>query len=350
MGNVCGGSTPEDKKSLAIDRMLARQHADEEEEVKLLLLGPGESGKSTIFKQMKILQIEGGFSKDELRSYRFVVHSNAISQMKILINAVEKLHFEFDSAENKRRGENLNSVPSGGEVWNKDIANDIKILWADKGIKAAYERRNRDFQLNDSAAYFFDNVDRFMSEDYLPTHDDILRARVRTTGIEEAEFDFGDLSFRMFDVGGQRSERRKWIHCFEGVSAVIYCTALSEYDQTLREDESQNRMKESLLLFDEISNLPWFQNTAFVLFLNKTDLFKDKLAAGIDLKICFPDYKGPQAFKEATEYIQKRFIDLNRSNHNIYPHLTCAIDTDQVKVVFQAVRETLLTEVLKDIF
>lgn len=125
----------------------------------------------------------------------------------------------------------------------------------------------------------------------MPDQQDVLRARVRSTGIEEAEFTFEDLAFRMLDVGGQRSERRKWIHCFDCVTAVIFCVALSEYDQTLREDESQNRMKESLLLFDEICNSLWFKQTAFILFLNKTDLFRDKIAKK-DLTCCFPDYTG----------------------------------------------------------
>lgn len=46
----------------------------------------------------------------------------------------------------------------------------------------------------------------------------------------------------MFDVGGQRSERKKWIHCFENVTSIIFCVALSEYDQVLLEESSQVRM------------------------------------------------------------------------------------------------------------
>ena len=48
--------------------------------------------------------------------------------------------------------------------------------------------------------------------------------------------------FEMYDVGGQRNERKKWIHCFEGVTAVIFVAAISEYDQKLFEDASTNRM------------------------------------------------------------------------------------------------------------
>jgi len=98
----------------------------------------------------------------------------------------------------------------------------------------------------------------------------------------------------MFDVGGQRSERKKWIHCFESVTSIIFCTALSEYDQVLLEEKNQvrrglsakrvvtnfieqNRMAESLILFESVINSRWFLRTSIILFLNKIDVFKTKL-------------------------------------------------------------------------
>jgi len=269
-------STEEKKKSSDIDKTINGDRKKLRDEVKLLLLGPGESGKSTVFKQMKIIQDHGGFSTEELQSYKYIVFGNCVTQMKVIVNAAMKLNIDLDSDENKKRAERLTKVPSGGDAWSTELGDDISKLWADSGIQKAYALRDRQYQLNDSANYFFDNIDRFMSVSYIPTQADVLRARVRSTGIEEAEFKFEDISFRMVDVGGQRSERRKWIHCFDQVTAVIFCVALSEYDQNLREDDTQNRMKESLLLFDEICNSHWFRNTTFILFLNKTDLFKEK--------------------------------------------------------------------------
>lgn len=97
--------------------------------------------------------------------------------------------------------------------------------------------------------------------------------------------------FRMFDVGGQRSERKKWIHCFEGVTAIIFCVALSGYDLVLAEDEEMNRMIESMKLFDSICNSKWFVATSIILFLNKKDLFEEKIVRS-PLTICFPEYSG----------------------------------------------------------
>ena len=81
----------------------------------------------------------------------------------------------------------------------------------------------------------------------------------------------------MFDVGGQRSERKKWIHCFENVTAIVFLVAISEYDQVLAEDASMNRLQEALTLFDSICNSKWFTKTSIILFLNKIDLFAEKL-------------------------------------------------------------------------
>jgi guanine nucleotide-binding protein G(i) subunit alpha len=88
---------------------------------------------------------------------------------------------------------------------------------------------------------FFSHAPRIGAPEYVPNEDDVLRARAKSTGITETRFNMGQLSIHMFDVGGQRSERKKWIHCFESVTSIIFCTALSEYDQVLLEEKSQVR-------------------------------------------------------------------------------------------------------------
>lgn len=125
-------------------------------------------------------------------------------------------------------------------------------------------------------------MDRIGKQDYMPTEQDILRSRVKTTSyhphthtftksIIETSFYIGELTYRLFDVGGQRSERRKWIHCFDGVKAILFLVAISEYDQVLYEDKNMNRLKESSALFESICNSKWFVQTSMILFLNKKD-------------------------------------------------------------------------------
>lgn len=88
---------------------------------------------------------------------------------------------------------------------------------------------------------FFEAANRIAASNYVPSKEDVLRARAKTTAITETRFTMGQLSIHMVDVGGQRSERKKWIHNFESVTSIIFCTALSEYDQVLLEEKNQVR-------------------------------------------------------------------------------------------------------------
>jgi hypothetical protein len=188
--------------------------------------------------------------------------------------------------------------------------------------------------------YFFPQLDRLFAPDYVPTHQDVLRARGKTTGITETCFISRERVYRLFDVGGQRSERKKWcallptsfvkaecsprrIHCFEDVTAVIFLAAISGYDQCLLEDADSNVMQEALLLFDAIINSKWFTKTHMILFFNKTDLFKEKLFRS-DVKKYFPEYQGGSTDLHAVQrYFQDQFLAFNRvKSKQVYVHYT----------------------------
>ncbi|KAE8608232.1 hypothetical protein XENTR_v10011434 [Xenopus tropicalis] len=232
------------------------------------------------------------------------------------------------------------------EPFSPELLSAMMRLWADSGIQECFNR-SREYQLNDSAKYYLDSLDRIGAADYQPTEQDILRTRVKTTGIVETHFTFKNLHFRLFDVGGQRSERKKWIHCFEDVTAIIFCVALSGYDQVLHEDETTNRMHESLMLFDSICNNKFFIDTSIILFLNKKDLFAEKIKKS-PLTICFPEYTGPNTYEDAAAYIQAQFESKNRSpNKEIYCHMTCATDTNNIQVVFDAVTDIIIANNLR---
>jgi len=235
----------------------------------LLLLGTGESGKSTIAKQMKILHTNG-YTEEERLNYKPIAHHNALQSMRVLTQSLDALGLKIEP-ENQEHLEKFIKVEQEQALHEEvtpDIATLLKKLWADKSIQQVYERRS-EIQLMDSAKYCFENIDRLAASDWVPTNDDILHFRARTTGIVEITFVVKDTHFKMIDVGGQRSERKKWIHCFQEVTAIIYCVALNEYDMKLLEDEKVNRMQESLELFEYICNSKWFTKTAIILFFKQ---------------------------------------------------------------------------------
>jgi len=351
MGNLCGGGhkpNPEEKQiNDQINKDIKKDKVRIDKEIKLLLLGAGESGKSTIAKQMKILHLEG-FTTEECDSYKSIIAANVVGSMRVLVKAAADFGFEI-APERREAAIHVCDDKAFTGMLTAAFGRDIKTLWEDEAIRSTFARSSA-FQLNDSAGYYFDNIERLVEVDYIPTIQDVLRSRTKTTGIIETEFDIDDVHFRMVDVGGQRSERKKWMYCFQDVTAVIFCVAMSEYDLNLYEDDRTNRMHESLKLFKEIANTKWFLNTSMILFLNKKDLFSDKIQK-VDLTVAFPEYTGGLDYTNAAKFIEVKFLDQcdnTERKKKVYVHQTCATDTDQIAFVFNAVKDMLLTAALKD--
>lgn len=325
-----------------IESQLKKDRINAKNEIKMLLLGAGESGKSTVLKQMKLIH-HGGYNNQERESYKEIIFSNTLQSMRAILEAMPALDISLQPQNDARRAI-IMALP--GQMENDylppDVADALSSLWQDPGVREAV-RRSREFQLNDSATYYFNSLERMSSPTYLPTDQDILRSRVKTTGITETNFRVGELTYKLFDVGGQRSERKKWIHCFENVTALVFLVSLSEYDQMLYEDESVNRMQEALTLFDSICNSRWFVKTSIILFLNKIDLFAEKLPHS-PMGDYFPDYTGGDNYDAACDYLLHRFVSLNQSaaSKQIYAHYTCATDTQQIKFVLSAIQDILL--------
>jgi len=323
--------------STQIDINIHKHHIQSRTEIKLLLLGAGESGKSTFAKQIKIIHL-GGFSVDERMHFKEVIFENVMYSVRSLILAAEKNNIALDPS-NKDTATRLLEV-STVEL-DETLGAYIKSVYEDPGIKKTFEQYTS-FHLLDSTDYFLSNIDRIVQPDYTPTIDDLLRCRAKTTGIQELTIDIEQNRLIIVDVGGQRSERKKWIHCFQDVTAVLFFVALSEYDLKLYEEEETNRMHESLKLFDDICNSKWFVSIPIILFLNKIDLFRDKISR-VNITEAFPDYDGAQECDAASDYIQNQFVALNENpEKGVYPHFTCATNTDSIKKVFISVKSIVL--------
>ncbi|KAJ5066443.1 guanine nucleotide-binding protein g(o) subunit alpha [Anaeramoeba ignava] len=307
------------------------------EQMKLLLLGAGDSGKSTILRQIRILHVQD-FSHDELLDFRGPIHINILEGMRALVEASHQFEIVLDDYLQPH----IEKIET--EELTADVISSLKILWKDEKIQQVFKRAN-EFQIHDSTQYFFENLERITSDDYVPTHEDIFRARIKTTGIVEVPFEYEGVKFILFDVGGQRNERKKWIHCFQNVNVMIFCASLSEYDQMLYEDHRQNRMYESLMLFGELCNSRWFVNSMIILFLNKKDIFEKKIQTR-DLKMCFPEYDGGCDYDNATAFITEKFKELNKrpDKKDIYVKFTCATDRDAFQKIFDEVKVLMLKE------
>jgi len=363
-----------------LNEKMKKEAQKERNRVKLLILGAGESGKSTLLKQMKVLygnEKEEELSEFELKGQSAAIRANIVMNMKTLVE-----NSDFFIPEGKKTLKDERKLLFGLDRTNQDaweytpeLCDAMKALWDDRVITACWEKYRNLIQVQDALPWFMNNIDRIFQVDYVPTKDDWLRVRVRSSGILEEKFSVDGVDFNIWDVGGQRNERRKWIHCFDKVQAVIFVAAINEYDQRLYEDETVNRVEEALSLFKYVVNHEAFVKSGIILFLNKSDLYAQKLNRSpiryIDKRKAaerrfdetrFADFKGPycpiganpnsdvfdQAYKAGIEYFKGKFFACytRKDKKTIYHHVTCAMDQHNVFVVFNAVKVIILDQVL----
>lgn len=380
-----GGDLPEDERETLkqqrrhqndIDAQLRQDKITYKATHRLLLLGAGESGKSTIVKQMKILHLDG-YSDQERYEKVKDIKSNVREVIITVIEAMDKFQprVQISDAENVPRAHYVCDVVSQKtfEDFSPEFFSTVSILWRDAGVQAML-KRSSEYQLIDSAAYFMDadKLAEISQPDYKPSDQDILRCRVITNGIFETKFVVEKINFHMFDVGGQRSERRKWIQCFNDVTAIVFVVSCSSFDTVIREDGKTNCLEESLKLFDDIWTNRWLQSVSVILFLNKQDTLRMKVEGGRRVEDYFPEfvaYRAPtqegrekgesgeresEVYTRAKYFVRDLFVRISKATesdprhpHYLYPHFTTAIDTGNIKRVFASCRDIIQREHLR---
>lgn len=280
----------------AIELQLIEQQLNDLFRFKILLLGAGESGKSTVVKQLQLIHSKKKMQDKELSLIAQSLHSNVIDCMKALVHAATTFNYAPQFNDNDRNIINALFSHDENERITLDLCNALITLFNTQPIQLTYERRS-EFWLLDSFPYCMQHLQRFCQTSFVPTEEDTVMARIRTTGIVVTELQHrivaerpdepNYLTYQVVDVGGQRNERKKWLHCFDNVTAIMFIVNLAGYNQVLFEDQRKNRMVEELELFSTITHNPLFADTPIMLFLNKKDLFETMIQQA-SLKKAFP--------------------------------------------------------------
>jgi len=371
----CCGSTsdPQDRE---VQKELNISRKEDEDEFKLLLLGAGGSGKSTLFKQLEYIHGDG-FPKSRRMLFRKQIHEQLLDAMKTMVvscreyvendpeqNAQYKLYdYDLDTktddtddagAGSTENAEGIRAAALGikavrnNSKFTPQVVEYLKELWANDVIQKMYELRN-EICVPDSTKYFLDDLDRITDPDYVPEDKDLILVRYRTTGMLEKNFVIKDHKFKICDVGGQRSERRKWMNFFSNVTSVIFVVSLSCYDELTFEEET-NAMTTSIEVFDEQVNGEWFKDTPFILFLNKSDLFFEKIKT-VPIKECaeFAEYGGADDDeRQSLDYIKEVLCATNQNpNRSLFTHVTNATNKDQIEKVFNDVQTMIINWALE---
>lgn len=337
---------------------------------KLLILGPSESGKTTVLKQMKLLY-DKTYTTEERKAYVPAIWANVVDSLCTILNAMSTSAMQLTNPENEQYKECLQSFITssqpttsstrartisqaiassqfniGGEL-PENVVHSILELCKDAGVRECFDKSKQIPDLNESAKHFIDQTDVLFSSNYIPTDQDILYARIVTTQISEHRIVMRNLTLRIFDVAGHKALRKKWVPYFDDSLAIIFVAAISAYDQQLREDKTVNRLHDALALFDEVINNKLLINTPVILFLNKIDLLKKKLATSPIQKYML-DYKGDNSYEDSCKYFAKKFLFINQNkSREIYTHFTWATDSSQIKKVFTSVIDLVVQLNLK---
>ncbi|EJD42262.1 guanine nucleotide binding protein, alpha subunit [Auricularia subglabra TFB-10046 SS5] len=398
-----------------IDQALRNEQADEKRrraqrpEVKLLLLGQASSGKSTLLKQFQLY-----YAPDDLDgqrgSWRPVVYFNVVKAVAAILDALSVADYADGHLDALRKtllpladleaalavqlsgGIHISTSPgasgyssdayvrpgwqtlvkgkarshraTGDSAYSSHIPaaeetaawriaackDDIHALWNHPSVQAL---RRKQLQLEDSAAFFLESIQRIAWPDYVPSVDDLLHVRLQTLGVSEHQFEVSllgkNVNLCLYDVGGARGHRPKWVPYFDTSHAIIFLAPISAYDQYLEEDRRTNRIDDSLQLWTEICKNPVLKNLHLVLFLNKTDILKAKLAAGIKVKKYITSFGDrPNEFAEVSQYFRAHFMQVHRRNTTgrrvLYSHFTSVIDTKATQTIIVNVADSIMRD------
>eukprot|EP00485_Elphidium_margaritaceum_P019148 CAMPEP_0202729514 /NCGR_PEP_ID=MMETSP1385-20130828/186168_1 /ASSEMBLY_ACC=CAM_ASM_000861 /TAXON_ID=933848 /ORGANISM="Elphidium margaritaceum" /LENGTH=414 /DNA_ID=CAMNT_0049395779 /DNA_START=121 /DNA_END=1366 /DNA_ORIENTATION=+ len=385
------------KDSKEIDSQMKAEREKQKKTIRILLLGPGDSGKTTILKQMK--KIHNSHDEADARNMTEYIRDAVVGYMKMLCYQSKVLHDQHDektlvSSELEEMRLEFLQLQSPYDL-TVDTSERIRTLWTDTGIQETLRKRhyyqihdNFDcrhlrknshimddtgiqetlrkrhyYQIHDNVAYFLERVDELVKSTYVPSFEDYLRIRTRSTGFSQtkliANIDrFGQHIFEFTDVGGQRSERKKWMRfIYEDINAVLYVIAISDYDLKLFEDNKTNRLVEAINLFKTIMiKGKFFGGKSVLLFFNKYDLFKKKIKE-VPITVAFDDFPSnemnPNDEDDVVRFVAGKFLQVFEDQNvtlagPLHILRTTALDTDNIDKVFKDITLDLVKQNLRN--
>jgi len=324
--------TPENTQPTETVVVTAQKEVDEDADTYgLLLCGAGESGKTTFSRQLKLNYI-GEFSSSEREVFKGTIRGNVIEAIQILLSWCRKQDIDIDS-DNDEHADAIVGLDPFNTEYTMEIVDHIRALWDDSAIKEAFEHRD-ETTLPDHMDYFLDKCEALADDAYIPNNDDILRARIRSIGVEKTTLNLNGALTTIFDVGGQKMERSKWDKVEESTEGCIFVVSLSEFDKPMFESPEIIRINDSIDLFRSIVRRPKFQNAPIFLIGNKYDLFEEKIRSTDAFAKIYPDYDGDIHDPEAcSKFLIDKFLECAnppKPEQPINVYKISALDSKQV--------------------
>ncbi|KAH9988714.1 heterotrimeric G-protein alpha subunit, GPA3-like protein [Russula vinacea] len=317
-------------------------------DVLLMSIPKSEFAASAFIRRMKTLH--GGqtnddepaeFANGKPTDFRRVIWRILLQNARNVVMAIRSQNLGPTGRSNMANCECIlnhrTDTDSPGFLFLPKFGRAVQDLWVEEIIPVLLDDPSC-LSVDDSAAYFFAEAQRIVADEYVPSTQDILHVTER--GVMEIYFKVGQLPIRVSQVYGQEGEWRKRMHLFEGVASIIFFASLSDYDE-------RTGLAESFVLFEAVSNSPWFLRKSIILLLSDLAEFRLKLHE-VPLVQYFPEYTGGTDVNKGAKYILWRFMQLNRSRLNVFPHITDGSDTSNVRLFLVAMKEAILQNALKE--
>lgn len=230
-------------------------------------------------------------------------------------------------------------------------------LWNDQSVRRRLASKG--IRLEDNGGFYLDQINTITKAMYFPTDEDILKARLKTTGVTEHTFrmpksnEFRGFDWKIYDVGGSRSQRQAWAPYFDDVNAIIFLAPISAFDQMLAEDPKVNRLEDSISLWVNVVSNRLLADVTMVLFLNKCDLLKRKIESGAKLGDWMTNYAGqPNDYQSVSKYLRRKFASMHqmyspKKDRSLAIHLTSVTDKLTTRQLISDVRDAILTRNLR---
>ncbi|KAI9448616.1 guanine nucleotide binding protein, alpha subunit [Lactarius psammicola] len=231
-------------------------------------------------------------------------------------------------------------------------AEDMKALWEDNAVREMLRRKK--VRMEEEPGFFLNDIERIATRDYEPSDNDVIRARLRTLGVQEYSFwvEQTGHEWLMYDVGGTRSSRAHWYPYFDDMEAIIFLAPISSFDERLREDRRVNRLEDTYMLWQTLCSLQMLSKTQIILFLNKCDLLEQKLRAGVRVRTHVPSFGNRSNDVDTVKkYFQSHFKEIAKQHspepRRFYVHLTSVIDTRSTAATLRTVEDGILRASLR---
>ncbi|ETO29741.1 hypothetical protein RFI_07377 [Reticulomyxa filosa] len=335
MGSFCCGSSDayskllEKQMDIEIQEHMKECKRQNQNEKKLLLLGTDNSGKSTLFKDLRLIDGQRFQEREKLRSKQ-LIRQTMVSMMIALLQTSVTLHnddpsevafhqidFEREDVSDyiktllKFSGTNFADEEEVDNTSLENLGTAMESLWKMSLVKTTFTQKSK-WYFQDNLDYFFSKAKTIMHCDYVPDNDDILRIRSDSVGVQEMVFEKWGTIFRIYDIGGLYNECNRWtFEIFEHVHVVVYVAALNHFEYVSLEKEPKNLMHAALDMFDHVCNTKWFEqadlkkkkkkrknmptktntNEITQTHVCEYDLFREAIGTGSSLQVCFSHEK-----------------------------------------------------------